>query len=100
MPASKKVELNEEQRRQLQAWTKNPPRQHLRRKAWAILLSAAGQPAYQVASDRRVHAHRTSVSAWIENFNAQGLEGLKQKPGQGRKPAFSPSNGSPSTGSG
>lgn len=100
MPASKPVELREEQRKQLEAWTKNPPRPHLRRKAWAILLSAAGQPAYQVAADHRIHAHRTSVSAWIESFNAQGVEGLKQKPGQGRKPAFSPSNESRSTDSG
>jgi transposase len=90
MPASKKIELTEEQRKQLGSWARNPPRHHLRRKAWAILLSAEGQPAYQVAADRRVHAHRTSVSAWLKRFEEYGLEGLKQQPGQGRKPAFSP----------
>lgn len=93
MPASQKLILNEEQRIQLQAWIKNPPRPYLRRKAWALLLRAQGQPAWKVALDRRVHAHRMTVSGWVKAFEAEGLEGLKQKPGQGRKAAFSPSSG-------
>lgn len=93
MPASAKMTLSEEQRKQLEAWTKNPPRPYLRRKAWALLLRAKGQPAWKVALDRRVHAYRATVSEWVRVFEAKGLEGLKQKPGQGRKPGFSPSLG-------
>ncbi len=91
MPAAKKLVLNETQKQQLEAWTKNPPKPYLRRKAWALLLVSQGKPAYQVAQDRRVHANRTTVSTWIEKFQAHGLEGLKQAKGQGRKPgSFSP----------
>lgn len=47
------------------------PRSHLWRKGWAILLSAADKPAYQVAANRCVHAHRTSVRAWIERHEKE-----------------------------
>lgn len=91
MPATHKLILREDQRKQLEAWIKNPPRPYLRRKAWALKLRAEGQPDWKVALDRRVHAHRTTVAEWVRQYEAEGLEGLKQKPGQGRKPAFSPS---------
>lgn len=91
MPAAKKLILNEKQRQGLEAWTKNPPKPYLRRKAWALLLVAQGKAVYQAAQDRRVHANRVTVSNWIQKFEAQGLEGLKQAKGQGRKPSFFPS---------
>ena len=92
MPAVKQLILSETQKKDLEAWTKNPPKPYLRRKAWALLLIAKGKAAYEVAQDRRVHANRTTVSAWIEKFQARGLEGLKQAKGQGRKPRFFPSS--------
>ncbi len=101
MPAAKKLTLSERQRKELEAWTKNPPKPYLRRKAWAILLVAAGKPIYVVAQDRRVRAHRTTVSQWIQRYEAQGLDGLRQAKGQGRKPRFSPSlPGGSTTGNG
>ena len=56
-----------------------------------MLLVAKGKAAYEVAQDRRVHAHRVTVSDWIEKFQTHGFEGLKQAKGQGRKPRFFPS---------
>lgn len=100
MPAAKRLTLSEIQKKELRAWTKNPPQPYLRRKAWALLLVAQGQAAYAVAQDRRVHAHRTSVSAWIEKFETRGLEGLQQAKGQGRKARFSPSLQEGGSGSG
>jgi hypothetical protein len=91
MPTKLKLDLNAEERKHLERWVKNPPRPHLRRKAWALLLLAEGKAAYEVAKDRRVRAHRTTISVWLSSYLAEGLEGLKQKPGQGRKAAFSPS---------
>ena len=91
MPTIKQLVLSENQKQELEAWTKNPPKPYLRRKAWALLLVATREAAYEVARDRRVHAHRTTVSKWIEKFQTQGLEGLKQAKGQGRKPRFFPS---------
>lgn len=92
MPVAKKLVLSDSQRRELEAWTKNPPKPYLRRKAWALLLVAGGKPAYQVAEDRRVRANRMTVGAWVEKFESAGLEGLKQAKGQGRKPSFFPSD--------
>lgn len=91
MPVAKRLVLSETQKKELEAWRKNPPKPYLRRKAWALLLVAKGEAACEAAQDRRVHANRTTVSTWIEEFQAQGLEGLKQAKGQGRKPGFSPS---------
>jgi hypothetical protein len=90
MPKRLRIELSEEQAKQLIRWTKNPPRPHLRRKAWAILLVARGDPVYQVAENSRVRAHRETVSEWVGRFMAQGVEGLNNRPGQGRKPVFPP----------
>ena len=91
MPAPKQLILSEAQRQELAAWTKNPPKPYLRRKAWALLLVAKGKAAYETAQDRRVHANRVTVSNWIEKFQMHGLAGLKQAQGQGRKPRFFPS---------
>jgi transposase len=91
MPAAKKLRLSGSQEQELKAWTKNPPKPYLRRKAWALLLVAKGKAAYEAAQDRRVHANRVTVSDWHEKFQAHGLEGLKQAKGQGRKPRFFPS---------
>ncbi len=91
MPAAKKLSLSENQEKELEAWTKNPPKPHLRRKAWALLLVARGKAAYQAAQDRHVHANRVTVSNWIEKFQAHGWDGLRQAKGQGRKPRFFPS---------
>jgi len=91
MPAAKQLVLSESQKKELEAWTKNPPKPYLRRKAWALLLVASGKAAYEAAQDRRVHANRVTVSDWIEKFQAHGFGGLKQAKGQGRKPRFFPS---------
>jgi transposase len=91
MPAAKQLVLSAVQKKELEAWTKNPPKPYLRRKAWAMLLVAKGKGACEAAQDRRVHAHRTTVSDWIEKFQTHDFEGLKQAKGQGRKPSFFPS---------
>lgn len=92
MPAVRQLKLSEAQRKQLEAWTKNPPKAYLRRKAWALLMIAGGEPAYKVAEDRRVHANRATIGEWVTNFEKKGFDGLRQAKGQGRKPRFSPSD--------
>jgi hypothetical protein len=91
MPKRFRIDLSAEEENQLKRWTKNPPRPYLRRRAWAILLVAEGQPVYGVALDRRVRANRMTVAEWVERFQTQRIQGLRVQPGQGRKPAFSPS---------
>jgi len=93
MPKRYSVELSDAERAKLEGWVKNPPKPHLRKRAWAILLVADGQPMYEVAEDYRVRVHRTTVSEWVQRYQSNGITGLKVKPGQGRKPAFFPSGG-------
>lgn len=94
MPKQYVIELSDAERAKLEAWVKNPPKAHLRKRAWATLLVADGQPMYEVAKDYRVRVHRTTVSEWVQRYQSNGIAGLKVKAGQGRKPAFSPSGGS------
>ncbi|NPA93295.1 MAG: IS630 family transposase [Chloroflexi bacterium] len=54
------------------------------------MLVAEGQPLYQVAEHARIRVHRATVSQWVRRYLAEGLHGLKVRPGRGRKPDFSP----------
>jgi hypothetical protein len=63
----------------------------LARRSQAILavadgLSLAGAP-------RQVGLTEKHVRKWVQRFLASRLEGLKDRPGRGRKPAFSPLGG-------
>lgn len=90
MPKRYHIDLSDDERTRLERWVKNPPRPYLRKRAWAILLIAAGKPAYQVAKDRRVRVDRSTLADWVRRFQAERLVGLKIKAGRGRKPVFAP----------
>ena len=90
MPKRYVIDLSDEERAKLEAWVKNPPRPYLRKRARAILLVADGQPLYKVAAHPRIRVHRTTVSEWVRRYLAEGRQGLKVRPGAGRKPAFPP----------
>ena len=90
MPKRYYIELSDEEREQLERWTRNPPKPYLRYRAQAILRVADGQPIYKVAASLRIKVHRNTVSEWVRRFLAAGIEGLKIRPGRGRKSAFSP----------
>lgn len=54
----------------------------------ALMLhwSAQGQTAVAIAA--RLEHKPDSVRRWIRRFNAEGLAGLEERPGRGRKPEF------------
>ena len=99
MPKRIRIQLSEADRAQLERWTKSPPRSYLRYRAQAILQIADGKPVYQIARQLKLRVHRTTVSIWAQRYLAEGLSGLKVKPGRGRKAGFSPSGGATSQGS-
>ena len=55
-------------------------------RARIVLLSAAGQPDRAVAQQLGVNRH--TVRLWRQRFGEQGLAGLEDAPGRGRKPAL------------
>jgi transposase len=55
-------------------------------RARIVLLSAAGQPDRAVAQQLGVNRH--TVRLWRQRFGEQGLAGLEDAPGRGRKPVL------------
>lgn len=84
------IKLSDEQRNELKRWVKNPPKPYLRDRARAILRVADGESGSYVAKTLRTPVDRHTVANWIERYLAEGIEGLKIKPGRGRKAVFSP----------
>ncbi len=55
-------------------------------RARIVLLSAAGEPDLAVA--RQLGVNRHTVRLWRQRFREQGLAGLEDAPGRGRKPTL------------
>ena len=55
-----------------------------RRKCHCILLSNSGKTAKELSEFFQVSA--LSIRKWLQLWEKQGIEGLKLKPGRGRKP--------------
>ena len=67
---------------QLQKLHKQSPTHRVRQRAHALLLSARGYSIEQLADIFTVD--RDTVSQWIDQFAARGLEGLEDSPKSGR----------------
>jgi DNA-directed RNA polymerase specialized sigma24 family protein len=65
----------------------------LARRCRAILGVADGLPLVEVA--RLVDLTEKHVRKWVQRFLKDRLEGLRDRPGRGRKPLFSPRSGDP-----
>jgi hypothetical protein len=63
----------------------------LARRCRAILEVANGIPLVSVA--RLVDLTEKHVRKWVQRFLKDRLEGLRDRPGRGRKPVFSPRGG-------
>ena len=55
-------------------------------RALMILWSSQGQTPSEIA--QRLDHKFDNVVKWIRRFNQEGLVGLQEKPGRGRKPRF------------
>jgi hypothetical protein len=82
-----RVELSPEQRRELEHWLRcSTIRASLARRARAVLLVAEGHSISHVS--RTVGMRRRHVATWAKRIIAQGIDGLQDRPGRGRKPFF------------
>ena len=90
MPIIRQLALTEEQHQQLTHLRDSASKPYLRERAAALLKISAGAPAAQVARQGLLRPRQPdTVYRWLNSFQAQGVEGLKVKPGAGRKPAYS-----------
>ena len=86
------IELTEGQIQELKATRDGHPLAYLRERAAAILKIASGRSVREVALHGLLKVREPdTLYAWLARYRAEGLPGLRIKPGRGRKPAFSPS---------
>jgi transposase len=92
MPGKLVIELSEEQRAELIDMRDHAMKLYLRERAAAILKIADGISGMEVARNRMNKPHwQDTIYEWVKRYRADGIAGLKVKPGSGRKPAFFPS---------
>ena len=83
--------LTPAQRAELVALRDTAPKPHVRERAAALLKVADGRSAVSVARTGLLRPRKpATVWRWIRRYLAEGIAGLDDRPGRGRKPAFSP----------
>lgn len=83
------VSLVENERNELNRWIRTPSMPSgLVRRARAVLLVSEGKSLSEAG--RMVGMGRRIVRLWVCRFNDKRIEGLRDKPGRGRKPIFPP----------
>lgn len=92
MPGRLQLQLDDDVRKTLVEMRAHHPRPYMRERAAALLKIADGQSGRKVA-DHGLYEKRAArtVYEWASRFKAEGLAGLRIRPGRGRHPAFSPS---------
>lgn len=91
MPGRLKIELTETQKAELVAIRDHHPTPYMRERAAAILKIAAGFSGRETALNRLNRPHwQDTIYEWVKRYREKGVEGLKIKPGRGRKPGFFP----------
>lgn len=78
--------LNEEQRKELEKSFKTSDNHAFRMRCHAILLKAEGRKSKDVGEITNM-CH-VSVNSWLRRYKTEGIEGLRTKPGRGRKPSI------------
>jgi transposase len=85
------LELSLQQEQELQRIVRSPTSlQRMVRRARIVLAAAAGQDNAEIAA--RLGLSRPSVGLWRKRFVRQGMAGLQEARGRGRKPSLSASH--------
>ncbi len=88
--SQRQIVLAEPQRLQLVRLRDTAAKAYLRERAAAILKVAQGIAGSTVAQYLLLRPRQPdTLYGWLNRYEAEGLEGLKIRPGRGRKPAFS-----------
>jgi transposase len=86
-----RLSLTPEERAALVALRDAGPKPYLRERAAALLKIADGQAAAAVARTGLLRPRQPdTVYRWLARFRAEGIAGLADRPGRGRKPAHFP----------
>jgi hypothetical protein len=84
--------ITPEQHAQLSQCLRHDTKPYMRERCAAVLKVAAGQALKEVALYGLLRQHSPdTIHDWCVLFQQEGIQGLRIRPGRGRKPAFSPS---------
>lgn len=85
------LDLTDEQKNTLCKLRDNGKPSYLRERAAALLKICSGMSPHKVAMKGLLKKRKPdTVYSWLSRFREQGIPGLFQKSGRGRKPAFAP----------
>jgi len=91
MPKRRYLTLTDEQRETLVAMRDHHAKAYMRERAAALIKIADGKSGHYVAQEGLLKARDPdTIYTWLRRYERQGIGGLYNRPGRGRKPAFSP----------
>ncbi len=82
------IQLNNQQRAQLEQGYRNGTSHAFRKRCHLVLLKTQKRTSNEVGTI--VGLHQVSVNNWLNRYEKEGIDGLKTKPGRGRKPILDP----------
>lgn len=83
MGKTKIIQLNDSQRQALEDGYRNGRSHAFRERCQMILLKSEKRTSAEIASF--LDCHKITVHEWVKRFEAEGIEGLKMRPGRGRR---------------
>ena len=83
MGKTKIIQLSGEQRQELEDGYRSGKSHSFRERCQMILLKSEKRPSREIA--RFLGCHKITVNEWVKRFEASGIEGLKTRPGRGRR---------------
>ncbi len=83
MGKTKIVQLSDEQREELKEGRRNGKSHAFRERCQMILLKSEKRPSHEIA--HFLGCHKITVNQWVKRFEAEGMAGLKMRPGRGRR---------------
>ena len=81
------IELTVEQQKALQEGYQLGETHAFRSRCQLVLLKSEGRTSKEVS--RIIKMNEISINQWLDRYQREGVEGLKTKPGRGRKPLLS-----------
>lgn len=84
MAKVKTVVLSEAQRAALEKGYREGSSHAFRKRCHMLLLKSEGRRSVEVG--KILGCHEVSVNNWLKRYEVEGIEGLKTRPGRGRKP--------------
>ncbi len=83
MGKTKVIQLSKEQRQELQDGYRSGASHAFRERCQIILLKSEKRTSSEIA--RFFDCHKITVGEWVKRFEAEGIAGLKTRPGRGRR---------------